>query len=104
MLLKRQGTAYGIDTISRGVLTCLRFPDERRTAFFRGYVGTVAKAHQAGIPLRAYHAWSLLDNYEWAEGYSQRFGFVFVDFRTLKRTVKESGKWYGQLAATGKLS
>ena len=45
-----------------------------------------------------------MDNFEWSEGYSQRFGFVFVDFRTLKRTVKESGKWYAKLAATGKLS
>jgi beta-glucosidase len=79
-------------------------PDERRTAFFRGYLGAVGKARNAGVPIRAYHAWSLMDNYEWAEGYSQRFGFIFVDFRTLKRTVKESGKWYAQLAATGKLS
>jgi beta-glucosidase len=79
-------------------------PDERRIEFFRGYVGAVAKAHKAGVPLRAYHAWSLMDNYEWSEGYSQRFGFVFVDFHTLKRTVKESGKWYAKLATTGKLS
>jgi len=79
-------------------------PDERRTAFFRGYIGAVARAHKAGVPLRAYHAWSLMDNYEWSEGYSQRFGFVFVDFHTLKRTVKESAKWYAKLAASGKLS
>ena len=79
-------------------------PDDRRISFFRGYLGAVAKAHKEGVPIRAYHAWSLMDNYEWSEGYSQRFGFVFVDFRTLKRTVKQSGKWYAQLAATGKLS
>jgi beta-glucosidase len=71
---------------------------------FRGYIGAVARAHKAGVPLRAYHAWSLMDNYEWSEGYSQRFGFVFVDFHTLKRTVKESAKWYAKLAASGKLS
>jgi beta-glucosidase len=79
-------------------------PDDRRIAFFRGYLGALGKAHKEGIPIRAYSAWSLMDNYEWAEGYSQRFGLVFVDFRTLKRTVKESGKWYAQLAATGKLT
>lgn len=79
-------------------------PDERRTAFFRGYLGGIARAQKEGVPIRAYNAWSLMDNYEWSEGYSQRFGFVFVDFRTLKRTVKQSGKWYAQLAATGKLS
>ena len=81
-----------------------QIPDERRTNFFRGYLGALARAHKEGVPIRGYHAWSLLDNFEWAEGYSQRFGFVFVDFRTLKRTVKDSGKWYAQLAATGQLS
>ena len=44
-----------------------------------------------------------MDNFEWAEGYSQRFGLAYVDFRSQKRTLKDSGKWYGQLAATGKL-
>ncbi len=81
-----------------------RVPDERRIRFFRSYIGAVARAHKEGVPIRAYHAWSLLDNYEWAEGYSQRFGFVFVDFRTLKRTIKDSGNWYAKLSETGKLS
>ena len=81
-----------------------QIPDDRRIAYLRGYLRAVARAIAAGVPIRGYHAWSLMDNFEWAEGYSQRFGFVFVDFRTLKRTVKNSGKWYAQLAATGKLS
>jgi len=79
-------------------------PDERRTNFFRGYLGAVGRARKAGVPIRGYAAWSLMDNFEWAEGFTQRFGFVFVNFRTLRRTVKDSGKWYAQLAATGKLS
>jgi beta-glucosidase len=79
-------------------------PDERRIKYFRGYLGAVARAHKEGVPVRGYHAWSLLDNFEWAEGYSQRFGFVYVDFRTLKRQVKDSGKWYARLSATGQLS
>ena len=97
--ITENGCSYGDVPDAQGVV-----PDDRRIAFFRGYLGALAKAHKSGIPIRAYNAWSLLDNYEWAEGYSQRFGFIFVDFRTLKRTVKESGKWYAQLAATGKLS
>ena len=97
--ITENGCSYGDVPDAKGVV-----PDDRRIAFFRGYLGAVARAHKAGIPIRAYNAWSLMDNYEWAEGYSQRFGFIFVDFRTLQRTVKESGKWYAQLAATGKLS
>ena len=53
--------------------------------------------------MRAYHHWSLLDNFEWAEGYAQRFGLVYVDFRTQKRTIKDSGYWYGKLSSTGHL-
>ena len=62
---------------------------------------------RAGLTLakiRAYHAWSLLDNFEWAEGCTQRFGLTYVDFRTQKRTLKDSGRWYGQLAASGRLA
>ena len=97
--ITENGCSYGDVPDEKGVV-----PDERRIAFFRGYIGAVARAHKEGVPIRSYNAWSLMDNYEWAEGYSQRFGFIFVDFRTLKRTVKQSGKWYAQLAATGKLS
>jgi len=97
--ITENGCAYNDVPDEQGMI-----PDGRRIAFFRGYLGGVARAHKAGVPIRAYNPWSLMDNYEWAEGYSQRFGFIFVDFRTLKRTVKESGKWYAQLAATGKLS
>jgi len=97
--ITENGCSYGDVPDEKGVV-----PDERRIAFFRGYLGALAKAHKEGVPIRGYNAWSLMDNYEWAEGYSQRFGLIFVDFRTLKRTVKESGKWYAQLASTGKLS
>jgi beta-glucosidase len=51
----------------------------------------------AELPVRGYFAWSLLDNYEWAEGYKMRFGIVHVDFSTQRRTLKSSARWYSRL-------
>jgi len=81
-----------------------RVPDERRITFLRGYLGAMARAMKEGADIRGYHCWSLLDNFEWAEGYTQRFGLTYVDFRTQKRTIKDSGKWYAKLASTGALT
>ncbi len=77
--------------------------DTRRIEFYRGYLSELARAIADGADVRGYHAWSLLDNFEWAEGYNQRFGLVHVDFQTGKRTLKESGRWYGQVAAENAL-
>ncbi len=73
--------------------------DSRRIAFYQGYLAALAEAIEAGADVRGYHAWSLLDNFEWAEGYAQRFGLAWVDFATGDRRLKESGRWYGQVAA-----
>ena len=54
------------------------------------------RALAAGVKLRGYFVWSLIDNFEWAEGYSRRFGVVHVDFKTLKRTPKASYQWLAQ--------
>jgi len=97
--ITENGCSYGDVPTETGEV-----PDQRRIAFYRGYLGALARCHKEGVPIRGYHAWSLMDNFEWAEGYTQRFGLTFVDFRTLKRTVKNSGNWYAELAATGKLS
>jgi beta-glucosidase len=78
-------------------------PDIRRIEFFRDELAELARAIADGANVRAFHAWSLLDNFEWADGYSQRYGLTYVDFRDQKRTVKDSGLWYGKLAATNRL-
>jgi beta-glucosidase len=80
-----------------------RVPDERRTAFFRSILTELARAIQDGARVRAFHAWSLIDNFEWTDGYSQRYGLTYVDFRDQKRTVKDSGLWYGQVAAANRI-
>jgi beta-glucosidase len=80
-----------------------RIPDDRRIQFLRSYLDELGRAMIHSCNVRAYHHWSLMDNFEWAEGFCQRFGLVYVDFRSLKRTMKESGKWYAKLADTGDL-
>jgi len=77
--------------------------DQRRIDFYRGYLTELHKAIKDGADVRGYHAWSLLDNFEWAEGYSKRFGLVYVDYPTQKRTVKDSGRWYAKVAAANAL-
>ena len=72
--------------------------DADRLRYLQGHVAAAADALDDGAPLRAYFAWSLLDNFEWAEGYAKRFGIVHVDFETQRRTVKASGRWYAELA------
>lgn len=80
-----------------------RVRDERRTSFHRQILAELARAIADGARVRAYHAWSLVDNFEWAEGYTQRYGLTYVDFKTQKRTVKDSGLWYGKVAAANRL-
>lgn len=80
-----------------------RIPDTRRIDFFRAELGELARAVADGARVRAFHAWSLLDNFEWANGYTERYGLVYVDFRDQKRTIKDSGLWYGRVAATSRI-
>jgi len=77
--------------------------DDFRLNYHRGYLAALGRAMASGADVRGYHAWSLLDNFEWAAGYSQRFGLAYVDFKTLKRTVKRSGTWYAGVAASNRL-
>ena len=68
--------------------------DPARISYLERHITQVARAIQAGVPLRGYFAWSLMDNFEWAEGYSKRFGLIYIDYPTQKRTLKDSAYWY----------
>jgi beta-glucosidase len=80
-----------------------RVPDARRIAFFRDELRELSRAIADGARVRAFHAWSLLDNFEWADGYTERYGLTYVDFRDQTRTVKDSGLWYGRVAGSNKI-
>ncbi|MES5821221.1 GH1 family beta-glucosidase [Streptomyces sp. RG80] len=71
--------------------------DQDRIAYLDGHVRALHKAVAAGVDVRGYFVWSLLDNFEWAEGYARRFGLVHVDYETLTRTPKSSYGWYQEL-------
>ena len=68
--------------------------DPRRVAYIKGHLDAVEQAIAAGVDVRGYYVWSLLDNFEWEHGYSQRFGIVYVDFETQRRIPKRSALWY----------
>lgn len=68
--------------------------DPNRIDFMRRYLTQLERAAADGVPVKGYFAWSLLDNYEWSSGYSQRFGLIYVDYRTKERIWKDSAHWY----------
>ena len=74
--------------------------DQPRIDFLRAYTDAMFVAIDAGVDIRGYFVWSLLDNFEWGSGYSQRFGLVYVDYATQRRTPKASFVWYSQLVKT----
>lgn len=74
-----------------------RIRDYRRIRYLRDHLLQVHRALEAGVPVNGYFVWSLLDNFEWAFGYQMRFGLIYVDFDTLERSIKESGRWYSEV-------
>jgi len=96
--ITESGCAYNEVPDAKGVV-----PDGRRVEYHRRYLAAVARAIADGAEVRGYHAWSLIDNFEWAERFSQRFGLAYVDFKTQKRSIKESGRWYAKVAAQNAL-
>ncbi len=92
--ITENGCSYADGPDANGVVN-----DTRRIAFYEGYLAAVSRAIADGAKVRGYHAWTLMDNFEWAEGYEQRFGLVHCDHATGKRIIKASGRWYGEAAA-----
>jgi beta-glucosidase len=88
IIITENGAAFH-DQVTNG-----KVHDVERINFLKGYLGQVLRAKKEGAPVAGYFAWSLTDNFEWAEGYLPRFGLVHVDFATRERTIKDSGYWY----------
>jgi beta-glucosidase len=74
-----------------------RVHDIGRTRYLHQHIKAVAKAARAGVPMKGYFVWSLMDNLEWPLGFAKTFGIVHVDRKTLARTVKDSGRWYAKV-------
>ena len=89
MYVTENGAAFNDEESDGGVVH-----DERRRAYLESHFAAAKRAIDKGARLRGYFVWSLMDNFEWAEGYSKRFGIVYVDYATQERTVKDSGLWY----------
>ncbi|MDT0443295.1 GH1 family beta-glucosidase [Streptomyces johnsoniae] len=77
--------------------------DPERISYLHGHLDAVHRSIEQGVDIRGYFLWSLLDNFEWAYGYSKRFGVVHVDFDTLRRTPKASARWYAGVVGSGRL-
>ena len=88
------GCSYGDEPGADGKVN-----DQRRVSFLRRFISEVGHAMKAGADVRGYFLWTFTDNFEWAEGFQQRFGIVYCDFQTQQRIVKESGHWYAQARA-----
>lgn len=73
------------------------FPDLHRRECVRNYLGQLRQAMSDGAPVEGFFLWSMMDNYEWEDGYDRRFGIITTDFKTQKRTPKLSAKWYSQV-------
>jgi beta-glucosidase len=76
-----------------------RIDDTDRVMYLRNHLTHLHRAAVEGYPIKGYFLWSLMDNFEWADGYSKRFGIHYVDFKTLKRTPKQSAEWYRAVIA-----
>lgn len=101
-LLKRFGAYKNIPDIIitengapfKDVVKDGKVDDPQRIKFLKRNMEQVLRAKREGVNVTGYFVWSFLDNFEWADGYDPRFGLVYVDFETQKRTVKSSGCWY----------
>jgi beta-glucosidase len=74
--------------------------DPARISYLRDHLAALHAALTAGVDVRGYYLWSLLDNFEWAYGYAKRFGIVYVDYPTQRRIPKDSARWYAEVIAS----
>lgn len=93
IIISENGAFYK-DKLSNGIIQ-----DTKRIQYFQQYLAALLKAKNNGVNIGGYFAWTLMDNFEWSEGYHARFGLVHVDFKTQLRTVKQSGHWFRQFLA-----
>jgi beta-glucosidase len=75
--------------------------DPRRVRYLRDHLRALREAMHRGVDVRGYFVWSLLDNFEWSNGFSKRFGLFHVDFATQARTLKASGAFFRDVIASG---
>jgi beta-glucosidase len=94
LYVTENGAAYPLDDVGPTL-------DPERVSFLHRHLQAAATAIERGVPLRGYFVWSLLDNFEWAHGYAYRFGIVHVDFDTLERRVRGSGRFWAAVARSG---
>jgi len=80
-----------------------RVSDPHRIEFYRQHLAALSRAIADGARVRAYHAWSLMDNFEWHHGFSRQYGLAYLDRQTQQRIVKDSGHWYARVASTNRL-
>ena len=92
VMITENGCSYGTGPDAHGVVD-----DQARIDYLDGHLRAVAAAIEEGVDVRGYYCWSLMDNFEWTEGYTQRFGLVHVDYDTQVRTPKRSFDWYADL-------
>jgi beta-glucosidase len=89
LMIMENGAAFPDEVGGNGSIE-----DPQRIAYLQSHIDAVRDARERGVNVTGYFVWSLLDNFEWARGYSKHFGIVHVDRSTMERTVKASGRWY----------
>jgi beta-glucosidase len=101
LMITENGVAFDDVVSTDDGVAAVHDPD--RIDYLRRHITAAHRALEAGVDLRGYFVWSLMDNFEWGYGYTKRFGIVRVDYDTLERLPKDSAAWYASLAATGRI-
>jgi len=94
LYVTENGAAFEDNLIKDG-----KIQDDDRIAFLQDHFVAACRAVKDGVRLKGYSVWTITDNFEWAEGYSKRFGLIHMDYQSLKRTPKKSFYWYKQVIA-----